>query len=222
LPQREHRDHVAQGLAMNWVLPAILLLVSTSSRAVIAAEAPRHPRWFFSLGPTAVFLSKSAHSDLARRAAPVSYGRGGTAQLAYELTSHAAVRVNVHSAQHSITSPGTGGTASAAFDAVGFQRLGPIAPFMFARIGKQALSLSDTRTAATGALRDYTWNGHLLGGGAGVRWYLTRHISLASEASFCYLRYNKVMSTDGTGTQLPLDPVSGTAASGSLIVSLHW
>ncbi len=201
---------------------AISLLVCVLSLQSAAAEHVTRTRWFFSFGPSAIFLSNAAHDDLAGVSAPAGTGRGGSAQLGFEVTSHFAMRLAVHSARHSVAGPGTGGTASAAVDFVGIQKYGAIAPFLFGRVGKQAFVLSNARTTTSAPPRDHSWNGHLLGGGTGVRLYLTRRLSVAPEASLCWVRYNKVMSTDGTGTQLPLDPISGTTGSVSLLLSIHW
>ena len=201
---------------------AISLLVCSLALQSAAAERVTRTRWSFSLGPSAILLSNAAHGDLAGISAPAGTGRGGSAHLGFEITSHFAMRLAIHSARHGISGPGTGGTASAAVDFVGIQKYGAVAPFLFGRVGKHAFVLSDARTTASGPLRDHSWNGHLLGGGAGVRMYLTRRLSVAPEVSLCWVRYNKVMSTDGTGTQLPLDPISGTTGSASLLMSIHW
>ena len=152
----------------------------------------------------------------------VGRGIGGELRLAYGLAEHWACRISVSSAMHS-SSTGSAGIAWAAADALYRLPLGRLDPTLFARFGKQTLTLDNVQVAGPNVVAHYTYAGYMAGGGGGLCWWATDHISLSAEAAYTYVRIADSVE-DENGIHTPLGGTYDGTTWGvtALAVSYHW
>jgi hypothetical protein len=62
------------------------------------------------------------------------------------------------------------------------------------------------------------------GGGGGMRYWVTPHISVGSEAAYTYVGVSGTVNNDGTGTLDPLDKTYDGTTWGVTILAVeyHW
>ena len=213
---------------MHWRNLATALLVTWAVASVVSAkEEPHRTGWWVAAAPRVQWLTGDGYDLLFGRGVLSGRGYGGELHLGYGFTRRVGARLAVSTAHHT-TMSGTGGAAWASVDILLRQPIGRLDLHVFGRFGKQAVAVDGFTRPGPGntsqTTTDLTVIGHLGGGGGGMRYWVTPHISLGSEAAYTYVGVSDTVNNNGTGTLDPLDKTYDGTTWGVTILAVeyHW
>jgi len=171
------------------------------------------------------YLRTTGYDTLDLAVVGIGEGVGGEVWLAYAFTPRLALRLGASAIRHR-SAIGTVGAAWTVLDVVLGQPLGERFDLdAFARLGKLAVTIDGAdidRNAATGP-RNWAIAGWLVGGGVGLRCWMTSHLSVNGDASAVAVWNTDLIRSDGTGIAARLRKRGKGATLGvSVALEYHW